>query len=121
MNQDFSSEDEYEENEEDMLSILCLFCDEKRPKFEEIFAHIKNEHEVDFVESCKNAQLDLYGFYKVVNYIRGNSTKAQQFGDVLKENKFSSDAFLTPALPDDDFLMFGGFFVCLFCFIQTFL
>ena len=110
----YSSEDEYEENEEEMLSIQCLFCDERMPKFEGIFEHIKELHSVDFVNSCKNASVDLYGFYKIVNYIRSNCVKAEDFLKVLESKNWNSEQFLAPSLMDDDLLMFG-----LFCFELT--
>ena|SRR6218665_906654 len=110
----YSSEDEYEENEEEMLSIQCLFCDERMPKFNEIFEHIHSQHSVDLVDSCKKIKVDLYGFYKVVNYVRKNCVKANDFANVLAARKWDSELFLTPALMDDDLLMFGLYLILKF-------
>ncbi len=104
-----SSEDEYEEGNEELLDMQCLFCSEHFPSFEGTFSHITAEHGLDFVGTCK-ASGKIYStiqFIKLVNYIRTKAVEAGEVETVITSNAYDRDDYLKPSLEDDHLLMFG--------------
>ena len=107
MNRCDSSEDEYEEMDEEILDIRCLFCQVHSASFEQIFAHIKAEHCLDFVPTCKSFGLGTFHFIKLVNYIRKNNVDPAKTAEAIEAKLYDTDAYLKPTLEDDHLLMFG--------------
>lgn len=108
MDQCDSSEDEYEEMDEEILRIQCIFCSgHSFPSFEQIFAHISQEHNLDFVATCKSHNLGTFQFIQVVNYIRQNNVEPDQVDQIVASKVYDNEAYLKPVLEDDHLLMFG--------------
>lgn len=103
-----SSEDEYEEMEEEILKIQCIFCNgHSFPSFEQIFGHISQEHNLDFVATCKSHSLGTFQFIQVVNYIRQNNVEPDKVEQIVVSKVYDNEAYLKPVLEDDHLLMFG--------------
>ncbi|KAH9392634.1 Protein arginine N-methyltransferase 3 [Tyrophagus putrescentiae] len=105
-----SSEDEYEEGNEELLDMQCLFCSEHFPSFEGTFSHITAEHGLDFVGTCKGSGkvYNTIQFIKLVNYIRTKAVKAGDVETVIISNAYDRDDYLKPSLEDDHLLMFAS-------------
>ena len=102
-----SSEDEYEEIDEEMLDIHCLFCDVNSASFEKIFAHIKEQHQLDFVVTCKSLGLGTFHFIKLINYIRKQNVDPAKVEEIITSKLYDHDEFMKPTLEDDHLIMFG--------------
>ncbi|XP_058226018.1 probable protein arginine N-methyltransferase 3 [Rhododendron vialii] len=50
--------------------LLCLFCDLKYGSSEALFEHCNSTHRFDFGGIRKTLELDFYGCFKLINYIR---------------------------------------------------
>lgn len=109
-----SSEDEYEENQTDILNIRCLFCSVSFGTFENILVHIKENHQLDFIDKCRTFNLDIFQFFKLVNYIRKNEIKSTEVEAVLESKSYNVESYMIPTLEDDHFLMFGKFLIFYF-------
>lgn len=104
-----SSEDEYEEANEELLDIECLFCEQHFASFEATFSHITADHGgLDLLDTCKASAMDsTIQYIKLVNYIRSTKVEASQVAEVIASRRFDDDAYLKPVLEDDHLLMFG--------------
>lgn len=102
-----SSGDEYEEPEQDFLDVQCLFCEDHGKNHATILEHILQEHRIDFVPICKANQLDIYQFFKLINYIRKHRVDAASVEEIITMKVFDQDQYSKPHLEDDNFLMYG--------------
>lgn len=103
-----SSEDEYADIDEDVLSIQCLFCDSQFNSHDFALKHIQQDHGIDIIQKCKTQNFTTYDFLKLVNYIRQNKVCATEIDTVLQSKDFDNEQYLKPFLEDDHFLMFGS-------------
>ena len=103
-----SSDDEtYEEPNEEILDILCIFCSIHFNTFDSIFAHIQADHGLDLLAALKSHHLDIYSYIKVINYIRKNEVAPSKVSEILESKVYDSDTFLKSVLENDGLLMFG--------------
>ncbi|XP_071722088.1 probable protein arginine N-methyltransferase 3 [Rutidosis leptorrhynchoides] len=58
------------ENGGEGLDFLCLFCDSKFGSCDSLFDHCCLTHQFDFHHLKKSLNLDFYGAFKLINYIR---------------------------------------------------
>lgn len=59
-----------EEKKEDDDLVLCLFCDSKYSSSNSLFEHCCSSHSFDFGSIRTSLNLDFYGCFKLLNYIR---------------------------------------------------
>lgn len=50
--------------------LVCLFCDSKYSSCDELFEHCRLAHKFDFHSIRKAFNLDFYGCFKLINYVR---------------------------------------------------
>lgn len=64
---DFVADDDDEDFDSD---ILCLFCVCTYKSSDEVFEHCKLSHKFDFRRLKNGFELDFYGCFKLINYVR---------------------------------------------------
>ncbi|KAI3790614.1 hypothetical protein L2E82_03786 [Cichorium intybus] len=64
-----------EEKKEDDDLVLCLFCDSKYSSSNSLFEHCRSSHSFDFGSIRTSMNLDFYGCFKLLNYIRSQVTE----------------------------------------------
>ncbi|KAJ4841081.1 hypothetical protein Tsubulata_048258 [Turnera subulata] len=110
-------EEEGEDGEEDSSSdLLCLFCDTKYASSPELFDHCLSVHKFDFHGVKTSFNLDFYGCFKLINYIRSQvaEDKSWSFEHACnsgqKDSKmlWDDDKYLKPFLSDDPLLYSFG-------------
>lgn len=102
-----------DDNEEGSASdFTCLFCDSKYGSSDEMFEHCRLLHKFDFHGVKKALNLDFYGCFKLINYVRSQvaEDKSWSFDQSNKVNPketelaWDDDKYLKPFLPDDPLL-----------------
>ncbi|KLO06976.1 S-adenosyl-L-methionine-dependent methyltransferase [Schizopora paradoxa] len=82
-----------------------LFDGTSLPSATEVLKHDKEKHGFDLEGTCKRLRLDFHGQIRLINYIRREKPTPSQAGALTgKEDLFSSDAYLLPALENDGLL-----------------
>lgn len=69
---DFVADDDDEDFDSDML---CLFCVSTYKSTNELFEHCKSTHRFDFRKLKSGFELDFYGCFKLINYVRSQVAK----------------------------------------------
>ncbi|KAD2393956.1 hypothetical protein E3N88_40933 [Mikania micrantha] len=59
-----------EEDEDNDLELLCLFCDSKYNSSNSLFDHCQMSHSFDFGRIKTTMNLNFYGCFKLINYVR---------------------------------------------------
>lgn len=59
---------DWEEDDQDITSIHCLFCDEENDDFTKLKIHIKHSHGIDFDQLTES--MSFYDKVKIVNFVR---------------------------------------------------
>ena len=67
---DSCDEEEYEEEMMAPQVAVCLFCEETFSSVESTFQHCKSNHQFDVLIVQKLFSLDVYGYIKLINFIR---------------------------------------------------
>ncbi|XP_023732762.1 probable protein arginine N-methyltransferase 3 [Lactuca sativa] len=65
---DWNADEEYDEDDD--VELLCLFCDSKYISSDSLFEHCFSSHSFDFGSIRTTMNLDFYGCFKLLNYIR---------------------------------------------------
>lgn len=52
------------------LELICLFCDSKYDSSNSLFEHCRSIHSFDFRSFRATMNLDFYGCFKFINYVR---------------------------------------------------
>ena len=85
-----------------------LFSNATFPDPRACLANAKKTHGVDFKKIVCDNKMDCFDFFKLVNFIRENGTKAGDVESIVKSNKaWKDEKYLRPALPDDPLLQLG--------------
>ncbi|KAJ2810202.1 hypothetical protein FBU31_008043, partial [Coemansia sp. 'formosensis'] len=98
------------EDEEMNTPMKCLFCAQTFQSPVVLFQHAKKAHGFDFPKTRAALGLDFYQSMRVVNYIRtmglGDPNFEQVSGFTIDgtEAFLNDDAYLKPAIPDDNLL-----------------
>ncbi|KAL7599871.1 hypothetical protein Lser_V15G23467 [Lactuca serriola] len=66
--EDWNADEEYDEDDD--VELLCLFCDSKYISSDSLFEHCFSSHSFDFGSIRTTMNLDFYGCFKLLNYIR---------------------------------------------------
>ncbi|CAH1426859.1 unnamed protein product [Lactuca virosa] len=66
--EDWNADEEYDEDDD--VELLCLFCDYKYISSDSLFEHCFSSHSFDFGSIRTTMNLDFYGCFKLLNYIR---------------------------------------------------
>ncbi|KAM7262564.1 hypothetical protein ACFE04_000247 [Oxalis oulophora] len=107
-NWDDWNEEEEEDNEtETETDFLCLFCDDKFSSCDALFDHCKLTHQFDFKQLKKEFNLDFYGGFKLINYIRTQVSENRSWRMVDYESlklALEDEKYLKPYLQDDSLL-----------------
>lgn len=101
---DNSSGDDWDEVNDDAKNISCLFCDENFQYFHLAIKHLENTHKFSLATLKRKYSLDIYSYIKLVNFIRANQTKPEEF-DSISAKAWDSDKYLAPVVEDDSWLM----------------
>ena len=64
---DWGADDVEEESDSD---ILCLFCESNYSSCGALFEHCSSIHHFDFLSIRKTLNLDFYGSFKLINFVR---------------------------------------------------
>ncbi|KAJ2454315.1 hypothetical protein GGI03_006584 [Coemansia sp. RSA 2337] len=98
------------EDEEMNTPMKCLFCVQTFQSPIVLFQHAKQAHGFDFPKTRTTLGLDFYQSMRVVNYIRTMGLSDPNFEHVSgftidgTEAFLNDDAYLKPAIPDDNLL-----------------
>ncbi|EEB08394.1 type I ribosomal protein arginine N- methyltransferase Rmt3 [Schizosaccharomyces japonicus yFS275] len=92
--------DQVEEIWEDESTFQCLFCKDMFSSLPELWEHAKKVHNFDFEQLKKQHQLDLYGCFKLVNYIR-SMVKLGETPDFSDASVFANEKYMIPVLEND--------------------
>ncbi|KAJ2864291.1 hypothetical protein GGH94_003013 [Coemansia aciculifera] len=98
------------EDEEMNTPMKCLFCAQTFQSPIVLFRHAKQAHGFDFPKTRATLGLDFYQSMRVVNYIRMMGLSDPNFEHVSgftidgTEAFLNDDAYLKPAIPDDNLL-----------------
>ncbi|KAJ2810159.1 hypothetical protein H4S07_002833 [Coemansia furcata] len=98
------------EDEEMNTPMKCLFCAQTFQSPVVLFQHAKKAHGFDFPKTRAALGLDFYQSMRVVNYIRTMGLSDPNFEQVSgftidgTEAFLNDDAYLKPAIPDDNLL-----------------
>ncbi|KAL5994786.1 Protein arginine N-methyltransferase 3 [Asimina triloba] len=118
------------DEEEPDNDLMCLFCDLKFASVDSLFDHCRSFHAFDFEAIRKGLQLDFYGSFKLINYIRSQVNykevavnKCWSCDSTFQSNKdlqnhlhiavtfgrdsklpWLDDSYLKPFMPDDSLL-----------------
>ncbi|KAI3711859.1 hypothetical protein L1987_70408 [Smallanthus sonchifolius] len=113
-----------EEDEENALELLCLFCDLKYNSSNSLFDHCCLSHSFDFGSMKTTMKLDFYGCLKLINYVRSQVARnrcwscgstcnsRQELLDHLHESfgfeggnlPWDNDMYLKPYMEEDHLL-----------------
>ncbi|KAI3803225.1 hypothetical protein L1987_31374 [Smallanthus sonchifolius] len=113
-----------EEGDDDDLELLCLFCDSKFKSCNLLFDHCLSSHSFDFRSIKTSMNLNFYGCFKLINYVRsqvannqcwscGSTCESrQQLQDHLHEASgfgssnlpWDNDMYLKPYMEEDNLL-----------------
>lgn len=73
---DWNADEEYDEDDD--VELLCLFCDSKYISSDSLFEHCFSSHSFDFGSIRTTMNLDFYGCFKLLNYIRSQVRTVRQ-------------------------------------------
>jgi len=93
--------DDWEEMEQELIEVQCLFCVQIHKSVEEALDHLKTTHNFDISELKNKHGLDQYMYIKLINYIRRNRPQPE---DVLGEKTcvlWDMDEYLKPSADGD--------------------
>ncbi|KAI3715648.1 hypothetical protein L6452_22634 [Arctium lappa] len=99
-----------EEEEDNDLELLCLFCDSKYTSPNSLFQHCHSSHCFDFGSIRTTFKLDFYGCFKLLNYVRSQVARNQcwscgsicQSRQELQHHLHESSGFESNNLPWDN-------------------
>uniref|UniRef100_A0A2M4AJ80 type I protein arginine methyltransferase n=1 Tax=Anopheles triannulatus TaxID=58253 RepID=A0A2M4AJ80_9DIPT len=100
-------DDDWEVAEEQNEPVKCLFCETVSPTMTVAIRHAKQQHDFDLAGIRRKFHLDEYSYIKMINYIRREQPKPEQF----KKDPGSSalpwadDKYLKP-VANETWLMF---------------
>ncbi|KAL7079837.1 hypothetical protein ACQ4LE_000386 [Meloidogyne hapla] len=114
MDSDEEEEDSWEEFEqdntdEDLLG-LCLFCDHANVQLDEIVDHMKEDHKFDILAYINEQKMELYDRMKFVNFIRKqiyntrSPTKELKVAEIPEREEWDKDEHLVPMFGNDHLL-----------------
>ncbi|CAK5012968.1 unnamed protein product [Meloidogyne enterolobii] len=114
MDSDEEEEDSWEEFEqdntdEDLLG-LCLFCDHANIELDEIVEHMKDDHKFDIFAYIDEQKMELYDRMKFVNFIRKQTyntrspTKELKVAEIPDREEWDKDEHLVPMFGNDHLL-----------------
>uniref|UniRef100_A0A915MPC3 C2H2-type domain-containing protein n=1 Tax=Meloidogyne javanica TaxID=6303 RepID=A0A915MPC3_MELJA len=106
LDSDEEEEDSWEEFEqdntdEDLLG-LCLFCDHANVELDEIVDHMKDDHKFDIFAYIDEQKMELYDRMKFVNFIRKQTyntrspTKELKVAEIPEREEWDKDEHLVP-------------------------
>ncbi|CAA6654430.1 unnamed protein product [Spirodela intermedia] len=100
--EEFQDEEDEEEQVEG-IELLCLFCEARFLSSDDLFAHCRAEHSFDFHAIRRDLELDFYGCFKLINYVRAQVAKnrCRSWDD---RRNWDDDSYLKPFMPDDALL-----------------
>ncbi|CAA7389010.1 unnamed protein product [Spirodela intermedia] len=96
--------DDWETDEDESeSSYFCLFCEARFVSSDDLFAHCRAEHSFDFHAIRRDLELDFYGCFKLINYVRAQVAKnrCRSWDD---RRNWDDDSYLKPFMPDDALL-----------------
>ncbi|XP_034948793.1 protein arginine N-methyltransferase 1 [Chelonus insularis] len=99
------SGDDWDDTNDDVLLVKCLFCNEEIGGYDNAINHLKLTHSFDLPNLIKEYQLDDYSFRKLINYVRKNKLSPDELVSKKREEWDCND-YLTPIIQDDAWLMF---------------
>ncbi|KAF9399791.1 hypothetical protein BGX21_005616 [Mortierella sp. AD011] len=88
----------------------CLFCAEIFPSAREVFDHCTVTHGFDFLRARRQLNLDFYQSIRLINYLRSQAQKVEEFDQteswnlVGNEPFLADDEYLRPVLEDDSLM-----------------
>jgi len=89
----------------DVALATCLFCVHQDVDVEFLFTHMALDHKVVIKDLVVNLKLDLYGYIKLINYVR--KTKLSPIdANSLCRDAIVGDELLMPVLHDDMLLQY---------------
>uniref|UniRef100_A0A914L3P9 C2H2-type domain-containing protein n=2 Tax=Meloidogyne incognita group TaxID=654580 RepID=A0A914L3P9_MELIC len=114
LDSDEEEEDSWEEFEqdntdEDLLG-LCLFCDHANVELDEIVEHMKDDHKFDIFAYIDEQKMELYDRIKFVNFIRKQTyntrspTKELKVAEIPEREEWDKDEHLVPMFGNDHLL-----------------
>ncbi|XP_014217008.1 protein arginine N-methyltransferase 3 isoform X2 [Copidosoma floridanum] len=99
------SDDDWEEVNDEVQVIQCLFCDETSKSFKDSLQHLESDHGFNFALFKDKHALDVYTYIKLINFIRKKKISPEDL-NALTVKTWESDEYLTPVFQDDPWLMF---------------
>lgn len=112
--QHLSSESEDEENDEDwnemeqdLESVRCLFCVETIDSIDLAIQHLNTEHHIDLNIIKRKFNMDQYSYIKMINYIRVENAEASVIASI-ESQVWNDEVYLKPVVVDA-WLMYGEF------------
>ncbi|XP_066503697.1 protein arginine N-methyltransferase 3 isoform X2 [Hoplias malabaricus] len=92
------------EEDEENVSVSCLFCERFLNSVPETLRHCESEHGVNVPRLVKKHKLDDYGYIRMINYVRAQKCSGQSLCELDGALPWDSDEFLKPVRPDDTLL-----------------
>uniref|UniRef100_A0A915MR35 C2H2-type domain-containing protein n=1 Tax=Meloidogyne javanica TaxID=6303 RepID=A0A915MR35_MELJA len=107
---DVLAEDFEQDNTDEDLLGLCLFCDHANVELDEIVEHMKDDHKFDIFAYIDEQKMELYDRMKFVNFIRKQTyntrspTKELKVAEIPEREEWDKDEHLVPMFGNDHLL-----------------
>ena len=105
--EDEFNEDDWGDEEEAAAKTKDLFSEREFPGPMECLVAAHKEHGVDFKRIVAVNNLDCFGFFKLINYIRTHEVKPEKVEGLIKAKDWREEKYWKPALADDPILQLG--------------
>lgn len=103
---DSDCEEDYEEINDDIEAIECLFCKNFSNSVNEALKHLESLHDFNFADFKIRHALDDYSYRKLINFIRKKEVSPEELCK-LSTKTWDKEEYLKPICQDDPWLMLG--------------
>ncbi|XP_012279770.1 protein arginine N-methyltransferase 1 [Orussus abietinus] len=101
---DADSGDDWDEVNDDIQNVVCLFCKEVVDSIPKALRHVEVFHDFNLATFKTKHALDVYSYIKLVNFIRRKEVSPEELNSA-ESKSWNSDEYLMPVLQDDAWLM----------------
>ncbi|XP_066439690.1 protein arginine N-methyltransferase 3 [Eleutherodactylus coqui] len=96
----------WDDEDDGGAAVRCLFCASTQSSPEETFSHCRTRHQFDIRQLISRHGLDVYGYIKLINYIRSTNCTVESLSNVADPTPWDKDEFFKPVIPDDGLLQY---------------
>jgi protein arginine N-methyltransferase 3 len=100
------SDDDWEEMNDEIQVIECLFCKHSYNNVTDVLKHLELSHNFSFPMFKNRHILDIYSYIKLINFIRKTGITPEELNK-LNIKTWENDEYLAPVFQDDPWLMLG--------------